>query len=221
MFSFGHCPIYLSFCILRFDPPTYCLDLPFSLSSSFSFCELVCVTHPYIVWRWLGWKQWAGWWRLPVTMKNCTNIREHCVGMGNIRTRPSFDHAKDWLSQWFLFHGQLQIFANRPIKHISPDLVMQPEHIVVDAELVELDQALHIPQKGKHCFLKDQTFSCNFWDKFDTYKLQNSPENWNRLPKLFQGEFGLDWIKYRVWCFRRLMLCQVFIETFTFSRSPL
>ena len=71
---------------------------------------------------------------------------------------------------------------------------MQPEHIVVDAELVELDQALHIPQKGKHCFLKDQTFSCNFWDKFDTYKLQNSPENWNRLPKVFQGEFGLDWI---------------------------
>ena len=57
---------------------------------------------------------------------------------------------------------QLQIFANRPIIHISPDLIMQPEHIVVDAELVELDQALHIPQKGKHCLLTDQTFSCNF-----------------------------------------------------------
>ena len=84
MFSFGHCPIYLSFCILRFDPPTYCLDLPFSLSSSFSFCELVCVTHPCIVWRWLGWKQWAGWWRLPGTMKNCTNIRDSFMALSGL-----------------------------------------------------------------------------------------------------------------------------------------
>ena len=51
---------------------------------------------------------------------------------------------------WRNWHARPIEFKPR-LFFTATHLVVEPEDIVVDTKLVELDQPLHIPQNGKHC----------------------------------------------------------------------